>query len=98
MIVGFGFTKIHAEKIEGVKGKIEINNNVLIRNVEESDLSLGNEKQKALKFIFEFTSSFSFCGVLRQDSLTIFLCSVSTVTKLNWSQFSNTIFLYFKPA
>ena len=58
MIVGFGFTKLSAEKNEAAKGKIDINNNVSIKNVEESDLSLGKEKQNALKFIFEFTSKY----------------------------------------
>ena len=58
MIVGFGFTKITAERKEAAKGKIDINNNVTIKNVEESDLSLGKDKQSILKFIFEFTSKY----------------------------------------
>ena len=57
-IVGINFTKIEAEKKEGVKGKININNNVSIKNVEETDLALGKSKQKALKFTFEFTSKY----------------------------------------
>lgn len=58
MIVGFGFTKLSAEKREGAKGKIDINNNVSIKNVEEADLSLGKEKQNVIKFVFEFTSKY----------------------------------------
>ena len=58
MIVGFGFTKITAERKEAAKGKIDINNNVTIKNVEESDLSLGKDKQSILRFIFEFTSKY----------------------------------------
>lgn len=58
MIVGFNFTKMSAERKEGVKGKININNNVSIKNVEERDLALGKEKQNALNFTFEFTSKY----------------------------------------
>ena len=58
MIVGFGFTKLSAERKEAAKGKIDINNNVTIKSVEESDLSLGKDKQNVIKFIFEFTSKY----------------------------------------
>jgi hypothetical protein len=57
-IVGFNFTKIEAEKKELVKGKININNNVAIKNVEEKKFSLANDKQKVLSFIFEFTAKY----------------------------------------
>jgi len=58
MIVGFGFTKLSAERKEAAKGKIDINNNVTIKNVEESDLALGKDNQNVLRFIFEFTSKY----------------------------------------
>ena len=57
-IVGFNFTKIEAEKKEMIKGKININNNVNINQVEEKDLSLGNQKQKVLTFNFEFIAKY----------------------------------------
>ena len=59
MIIGFGFTKISAEKNSSAKGKIEINNNVTIKNVEESDISLGKDKSSSLKFTFEFKSTYA---------------------------------------
>ena len=58
MIVGFGFTKLNAERNEAAKGKIDINNNVSIKDVVEDNLSLGKEKQKVIKFKFEFTSKY----------------------------------------
>ena len=58
MIVGFGFTKLSAEKGETAKGKIDINNNVSIKDVIEDNLSLGKDKQNVIKFIFEFTSKY----------------------------------------
>jgi hypothetical protein len=57
-IVGFNFKKILAEKLEGPKGKININNNVSIVNVDEKKLTMANEKQKILAFTFEFTANY----------------------------------------
>ena len=59
MIVGFGFTKLSAEKLDPAKGKIDINNNVSIKDVQEDNFSLGKDKQQnVLRFIFEFTSNY----------------------------------------
>ncbi len=58
VIVAFNFSKINVEKKSSIEGKININNNVVIKDVVESDLSLGTEKQKAVKFMFEFTSKY----------------------------------------
>ena len=58
MIVGFGFTKLSAERKEAAKGKIDINNNVTIKNVEEADISFGKNNQSVIKFLFEFTSKY----------------------------------------
>ena len=59
MIVGFGFTKLSAEKGEIAKGKIDISNNVSIKDIKEDDFSLGKDKkQNVLRFIFEFTSKY----------------------------------------
>ena len=59
MIVGFGFTKLSAEKNEAAKGKIDINNNVSIKDIKEDNFSLGKDKQQnVLKFIFEFSSKY----------------------------------------
>ena len=59
MIVGFGFTKLSAEKGEIAKGKIDINNNVSVKDIQEDNFSLGRDKQQnVLRFIFEFTSNY----------------------------------------
>lgn len=57
-IIGFNFNKIDVEKNEKVTGKINISNNVSIKNILDASLSLANEKQKAIKFVFEFVSTF----------------------------------------
>ena len=58
MIVGFGFTKLSAQRNEAAKGKIDINNNVTIKSVEEADISFGKNNQSVIKFLFEFTSKY----------------------------------------
>lgn len=58
MIVGFGFTKLSAQKNERAKGNIEINNNVAIKDVQEDSFSLGKDVQNVIKFIFEFASKY----------------------------------------
>lgn len=57
-IVGFNFTRMLIEKNEVIKGKIHINNNITIKNVEETDLSQGKNKQKGIKFTYLFTSKY----------------------------------------
>ena len=56
-VVGFNFTKVNAEKKQAIKGKININNNVTIKNIEEIDLAFGKD-QKGLKFRFEFIAKY----------------------------------------
>lgn len=55
-VVGFNFTKIVVEKKQAAKGKINIKNNISIKNIEETDLSLGRVKEAGLKFTFEYKS------------------------------------------
>ena len=58
MIIGFGFTKLSAQKNGQAKGNIDINNNVSIKDVQEDNFSMGKEKQNVLKFTFDFTSKY----------------------------------------
>ncbi len=57
-ILGFNFNQIKVSRKEGIKGKINIKNNVVIKDVKEHDLNLGDKSQSALKFLFEFSSKY----------------------------------------
>ena len=57
-VVGFNFTKIEVSRKGGIRGKVNIANNVTIKNVESTDLFLGQAKQEGLKFVFVFTSKY----------------------------------------
>ncbi|MCX6708332.1 MAG: hypothetical protein NTW67_01620 [Candidatus Woesearchaeota archaeon] len=57
-IVGMQFSKIVVEKFAPVKGKIQVNNNVALKDVEKTDMIMGTSKQNALKFHFEFTAKY----------------------------------------
>ncbi len=57
-VVGFGLTKISAEKLSPPRGKVDIKNNVAITDVLPADITLGKDKNTAAKFLFEFSSSY----------------------------------------
>lgn len=56
-IVGFTFTKILGEKSAGAHGKININNNVALTDVQEAKLGMAQGKT-GLRIHFQFTSKF----------------------------------------
>lgn len=58
-IIGFNFTKISVERKEGdFSGKINIGNNISVKDVVQNDLALGNAKQKGIKFTFDFNVNY----------------------------------------
>jgi hypothetical protein len=57
-IIGFNFSKMKVEKNKALSGKINIKNNISIKDIKENELNLGKSQQKGLKFIFEFVSQY----------------------------------------
>ena len=58
-IIGVSFSRINIEKKEMVKGKINISNNIVIKDVKEKDLAPGRSiDQKGLQFFFSFASKY----------------------------------------
>ncbi len=57
-IIGFNFRKISAERSTAPNGKVNIANNVAVKNVEEASLPMGSKKQKALRFSYEFVTNY----------------------------------------
>ncbi len=57
-VVGLSFEKIVVEKFAPVRGKIQVNNNVALKDVEKTDLTIGPSKHGALKFKFEFSANY----------------------------------------
>ena len=55
-VVGFSFTKLHVERKGVAKGKLSVKNNINVKKVESTDLSLGKNKEAGLAFTFEFKS------------------------------------------
>ena len=53
-VISFNFTKITAERSKGTKGKLNISNNISIKDIKSFDLQLGKNKEKALRFNFKF--------------------------------------------
>jgi len=57
-VVGLQFNKITVEKFGPIKGKVSVNNNVMLKDVEKTDMTIGVSKQGVLKFHFEFTANY----------------------------------------
>ena len=57
MIVGINFTKLIADRLGETAGRIDINNNIRISNVNEAKLVTA-KGDKALEIEFEFTSKY----------------------------------------
>lgn len=52
------FSKITIEKMNPLTGKISIKNNVTIKTVEKSEITLGQTKQDILKFTYEYKADY----------------------------------------
>ena len=83
-IVGFNFTDINVTRKESVAGKIGINNNVAIKNVEEAELAIDKTKQGALKFTFEFISKYDpGLGEIKLQGNLLFIEDAKKVKEIN---------------
>ena len=57
-VVGFTFTKFHAEKKRSPEGKLKINYNLSIKEVEKKELSFGTQKHQGVRFGMELSVSY----------------------------------------
>lgn len=82
-IIGFSFRKINAERGQvALGGKVSIANNVSIKDVEEASIPVGTAKQKALKFGYEFITSYTpKIGNMVIEGEVIFLTAAEAVDK-----------------
>ena len=55
-IVSLTFSKINAEKSKAIQGKVNVVNNIAIKNVDKANFIIGKVQQDSLRFSFEFTS------------------------------------------
>ena len=57
-IVGFNYLSMAAWRAEEQAQKIKISSNITVKSVEKKDLSLGESRQSALRFLFEYCASY----------------------------------------
>ena len=55
-IVSFNYTKINAERLDMTPGPTDIKNNVNLKTVNKTKLTLGPQSQDVLRVTFEFTT------------------------------------------
>ncbi|MBR9690533.1 hypothetical protein GOV08_02500 [Candidatus Woesearchaeota archaeon] len=88
-IVGFLFTKMNAEKKEGVKGKINISNNISIKDVAQAKVSFGAKDQQGIGFHFHFKSKYEpKAGEISFDGNVLYLIDKKDAKKIldNWKK------------
>ncbi|RME53618.1 hypothetical protein D6783_01405 [Candidatus Woesearchaeota archaeon] len=56
-VVGFNFTKVLAERKTNTAGKVNINTNVSLRDIEEASINL-DPKQKSVRVKFHFSTAY----------------------------------------
>lgn len=58
-VVGFNFTKVNAEvNQKSGNAKINIKNNITIKEIDVSESSFASKEQKMIRFVFEFKSEY----------------------------------------
>ena len=81
-IIGFNFRKINAERKESTAGKVNISNDVSLKNVDEASIPVGTGKQKALRFSYEYKTKYDpDMGSMIIEGDVIFLTAAETVEK-----------------
>ena len=58
-IISMGFTTMNVQRKSTKPGKMEINNNVSVKDVDVINLNIGSEKEKALRFEFEYSTKYN---------------------------------------
>lgn len=58
-VVGFNFNKIIVERNKILQGKVSINNNIVIKDVESKDLHFGNQKQTGMRVLFDYCVNYA---------------------------------------
>jgi len=57
-LVGFHYDRMCVEKKKPATGKINVNNNLVIKDAKEAKLNMGASKQKGVEFSFHFKTKF----------------------------------------
>lgn len=58
-VIGISLTKVLVEKKEPLTGKIHITNNIGVKDVFPAELHIGEGKQSALRFVFNFIVNYN---------------------------------------
>jgi hypothetical protein len=79
-IITVTYDKLLAQRLGESKGKLNINNNITIKDILKSELSVGTAKQETLRFQFEFITKYepNFAEIVISGDV-IYLASPQTV-------------------
>jgi hypothetical protein len=91
-IISFNFKKIDAERKSAAKGKVNISNNISIKDVKKIDLKLGSKKDKALRFEFLFETKYEpKVGKIKFEGDLIYMSTPENIKKVEsgWKKKKN---------
>lgn len=81
--MGINFTKMNVERKTSTKGKVNISNNVSIKDVEKVNISFGGGDQQTLKFSFKFDSKYEpEIGKINLEGELVYLTKKETAQEL----------------
>jgi len=58
-IIGFQYTKMIAQKNKPVKGKVNVNSNIVVNDIKEAKINVGTASKKGLEISFKFTIEYA---------------------------------------
>ena len=91
-IISVNLNKINVERKEAPKDKININNNIKLKDLEKMDISAGTSKQDGIKFLFELSVNYepSFASMLIEGDV-IYLDTAANVKSImdGWKKNKN---------
>lgn len=91
-VISVNFNKINVERKESPTGKISINNNIALKDVEKMELGAGATKQEGLKFKFELLAKYepNFADIIIQGDV-VYLDTSAKVKKVidGWKKDKN---------
>ena len=81
-IIGFNFRKIMPERNTPSAGRVNIANNVSLKNVEGAFVPVGSKNQKAIRFTYEFVTKYEpELGSINIEGDVLYLAAEDTVDK-----------------
>jgi|SRR3989338_1731248 len=91
-VIGFGFNKINAEKMENFKGDEKVQNHVKIKDLEEAKINIGKDEKEALTVLFEYLVDYGAAGKIELQGHILYYDSPEAIKEFikSWKKDKKT--------